>query len=255
MLYRCTDPDLSAAPAPAVRARERRRLPAVPRCDPGGLEAGLAAMEPRRTPSERPAHGRTLVVFATLWSLRQYPTRGREWSWAKKFQAIRDARCDGVFSPPIPGAGGTGGPSVPGSDQSGRRGQGGPGSRGRQATRCARASDVQLGDYDSPVAEMVRLARRIDEVAGELGVALRDRDASGHVHGNPGVHPCARSRVPCRDGQGAAALPRSLPLRGRATPGARGFLGAPEGTRQSCSTPRCSSICAPSTGITVRFRF
>lgn len=45
---------------------------------------------------------RSLHLFATLWSLREYPTRAREWSWARKFAAIRAAGFDGVMSPPIP---------------------------------------------------------------------------------------------------------------------------------------------------------
>ena len=49
-----------------------------------------------------PASRRPLWLFATLWSLRQYPTRSREWSWGRKFGAIRAAGFDGVFSPPLP---------------------------------------------------------------------------------------------------------------------------------------------------------
>jgi hypothetical protein len=45
---------------------------------------------------------RPLQLFATLWSLREYPTKSREWSWARKFAAIRAAGFDGVMSPPIP---------------------------------------------------------------------------------------------------------------------------------------------------------
>ena len=41
-------------------------------------------------------------LFATLWSLRKYPTVRREWTWERKFSAIRAAGFDGVFSPPIP---------------------------------------------------------------------------------------------------------------------------------------------------------
>jgi hypothetical protein len=51
----------------------------------------------------RPADAtRPLWLFASLWSLRQYPTRAREWSWAKKFHVIRTTGFDGVFSPPLP---------------------------------------------------------------------------------------------------------------------------------------------------------
>lgn len=45
---------------------------------------------------------RSLQLFATLWSLREYPTKSRDWSWARKFAAIRAAGFDGVMSPPIP---------------------------------------------------------------------------------------------------------------------------------------------------------
>jgi len=38
--------------------------------------------------------------FATLWSLREYPTRAREWSWARKLRAVREAGFDGIMSPP-----------------------------------------------------------------------------------------------------------------------------------------------------------
>ncbi len=60
--------------------------------------------------SHRPVRPtRKLWLFATLWSLRQYPTRAREWSWAKKFAAIRAAGFDGVFSPPLAALGERGG--------------------------------------------------------------------------------------------------------------------------------------------------
>ena len=45
---------------------------------------------------------RPLHIFGTLWSLRRYPTKSREWSWSKKFAAIATAGCDGLFSAPIP---------------------------------------------------------------------------------------------------------------------------------------------------------
>lgn len=44
----------------------------------------------------------SLRYFATLWSLRKYPTAKREWTWAKKFRAIAEAGFSGVMSPPIP---------------------------------------------------------------------------------------------------------------------------------------------------------
>lgn len=45
---------------------------------------------------------RELWLFATLWSLREYPARHREWGWERKFEAIRQAGFDGVMSPPRP---------------------------------------------------------------------------------------------------------------------------------------------------------
>ena len=38
-------------------------------------------------------------LFATLWSLRDYPTRENTWGWERKFQEIRDAGFDGFMSP------------------------------------------------------------------------------------------------------------------------------------------------------------
>ncbi len=43
---------------------------------------------------------RALELYASLWSLRGYPRRGREWSWQRKFAAIADAGFDGVYAPP-----------------------------------------------------------------------------------------------------------------------------------------------------------
>lgn len=42
----------------------------------------------------------TLHTYATAWSLREYPSKSDEWSWAKKFDVIRDAGFTGVMSPP-----------------------------------------------------------------------------------------------------------------------------------------------------------
>ncbi|MBL9194674.1 MAG: hypothetical protein JNJ82_20130 [Opitutaceae bacterium] len=112
---------------------------------------------------------RSLQLFASLWSLRQYPTRSREWSWEKKFQTIREAGFDGVFSPPIPALSERGelrylavtslddaSKVAPALEAASRLG--------------ALGIDIQLGDYDSPLADMVALAERIDRVAGELSL-------------------------------------------------------------------------------------
>src|SRR5690348_11039455 len=50
--------------------------------------------------SKSQKESRPLWLFATLWSLRQYPSKGREWSWEKKFSEMRSAGFDGVFGSP-----------------------------------------------------------------------------------------------------------------------------------------------------------
>lgn len=112
---------------------------------------------------------RSLWLFATLWSLRQYPKRTREWSWAKKFSAIRAAGFDGVFSAPIPAIRERGNLryfAVTSIDAA---------EKIAPALTAAKelgalAIDVQLGDYDTPVADAVALAVRIRDVARELAL-------------------------------------------------------------------------------------
>jgi hypothetical protein len=40
---------------------------------------------------------RPLWIFASLWSLRQYPSLKREWSWERKFATIREAATYGLI--------------------------------------------------------------------------------------------------------------------------------------------------------------
>jgi sugar phosphate isomerase/epimerase len=110
---------------------------------------------------------RDLKLFATLWSLRQYPSKTREWSWARKFDAIRAAGFDGVFSPPIPAL----------SERSGLSYLGVTSLDALEKVEAALRAvknhgaigvDVQLGDYDSKLSEMVKLAVRIRDVARDL---------------------------------------------------------------------------------------
>ncbi|MDB6127131.1 MAG: xylose isomerase [Verrucomicrobia bacterium] len=115
----------------------------------------------------RTVPARELWLFATLWSLRQYPTQAREWSWAKKFAAIRHARFDGVFSPPIPALADRGELKYLAVTSLDALGKIAPALRAAKALG-ALAIDVQLGDFDSPVSEMVKLAVRIREVARDL---------------------------------------------------------------------------------------
>lgn len=112
---------------------------------------------------------RPLLLFATLWSLRQYPTRRREWPWARKFAAIRAAGFDGVFSPPIPEIAGRGNLQYLAVTSIG------VGADYEPAFAAAKqlgalAIDVQLGDYDTPVAAAVKLARKIARSARKHGL-------------------------------------------------------------------------------------
>ncbi len=43
----------------------------------------------------------SLCLCATVWSLRQYPSEEKEWSWPRKFSAIEEAGFDGLMSPPL----------------------------------------------------------------------------------------------------------------------------------------------------------
>ncbi|MSU65202.1 MAG: xylose isomerase [Opitutus sp.] len=107
---------------------------------------------------------RPLLLFASLWSLRQYPTRAREWSWAKKFAAIRGAGFDGVFSPPIPAL------AERGSLRYLAVSSIGVDTKFEPTFAAARdfgavAMDVQICDYDTPLAEVVKVVRKIRAVA------------------------------------------------------------------------------------------
>ena len=109
-------------------------------------------------------HSRQLLLFSSLWSLPQYPTKAREWSWGRKFAAIKAGGFDGVFAPPIPEL-----------EQRGDLiylavtsvGVGMPVTRTFAAARRLGAIgiDVQLCDYDTPLAAAVRTARKIQQAA------------------------------------------------------------------------------------------
>lgn len=131
----------------------------------------VPAPAPVSAPAPAPASvpARPLWLFATLWSLRQYPTAKREWTWERKFRAIRDAGFDGVFSPPRP--------------ELSQRGDLrylavtslSPGMDLVAPFRAAKdlgavAIDIQLGDYDSPLADMVDLARTLAGVSRDVGL-------------------------------------------------------------------------------------
>jgi len=112
---------------------------------------------------------RPLLLFASLWSLRQYPTKAREWSWARKFAAIRDAGFDGVFAPPIPAL------AERGSLRYLAVSSIGVDTKFEPTFAAARdfgavAMDVQLCDYDTPLAQAVKVARKVRAVARAHGL-------------------------------------------------------------------------------------
>lgn len=124
----------------------------------------------KTAPARLPAGtAQPLWLFATLWSLRQYPTQAREWSWARKFAAVRAARFDGVFSPPIPAVAERGGLRYLAVTSIDAPGKIAPAFRAAKELG-ALAMDVQLADYDTPLADAVRLAVRTRDVAREFAL-------------------------------------------------------------------------------------
>ena len=110
---------------------------------------------------------RQLHIFGTLWSLRQYPTKSREWSWAKKFAAIADAGCDGLFSAPIPELAERGPLQYLAVTSFSRPGPVKAQFRAAQKLGAV-AVGIQLGDTDSSLADMVKLAIHIDAIARDF---------------------------------------------------------------------------------------
>jgi hypothetical protein len=116
-----------------------------------------------------PTRQRPLWLFASLWSLRHYPTRTTEWSWARKFEAIRAAGFDGVFSPPIPELRQRGDLRYLAVTSLGAK------SDEESALRAAQelgalAIDIQLCDYDTPLRSAVAVASRIGLITRRLGL-------------------------------------------------------------------------------------
>lgn len=115
------------------------------------------------------AAARPLHLFASLWTLRQYPTRTREWDWARKFAAIRAAGFDGVFSPPRPELGQRGDLAYLAVTSLGVA------SDCRTPLAAARALgavaiDIQLCDFDTPLRRALATLRRIRSAARGCGL-------------------------------------------------------------------------------------
>jgi hypothetical protein len=113
-----------------------------------------------------PSSERTLQLFATLWTLRQYPSRAREWSWKQKFSVMRAAGFDGVFSPPIPALAERGKLAYLAVTSVGVGADPRPAFAAAQALG-AMAVDVQLCDYDTSVAKALRVAWKVRAAARE----------------------------------------------------------------------------------------
>ena len=114
---------------------------------------------------------RSFHVFASLWSLRQYPTHAREWSWDRKFRAIQDGGFEGVFSPPLPilaerGALAYLAVTSLGTDSNVAKALQLPKDLG------AVAIDVQLCDYDTPLSDALTVALEIRQAAREIGIGF-----------------------------------------------------------------------------------
>ena len=118
----------------------------------------------KTTVRRRSGSARSLRLFASLWSLRQYPSKAREWSWKRKFAAIRAVGVDGVFSPPIPALAERGDLEYLAVTSVGVD------TQMDQAFTLAKqlgaiAIDVQLGDFDTPLADAVTLAGKVRAAA------------------------------------------------------------------------------------------
>lgn len=124
----------------------------------------MSAARPIAGASQRPLH-----LFATMWSLRQYPSSEQEWSWARKFAAIRAAGFDGVFSPPIPVIAERGSLKYLAVTSLGTDADCvAPFAAARDLG--AVAMDVQLCDYDTPLPEAVAVAEKIGAAARAHGL-------------------------------------------------------------------------------------
>lgn len=112
---------------------------------------------------------RPIHLYASLWTLRQYPTRAREWSWQKKFAAIRAGGFDGVFSPPIPEIAGRGALRYLAVTSLGVASDCAPPLAAARALG-AEAIDVQLCDHDTPLRATLAVAKKIRSAALAQGL-------------------------------------------------------------------------------------
>ena len=109
----------------------------------------------------------TLRLFATVWSVRGYPTQDDEWPWPQKLKAIRDAGFDGLMSPPLPALKDRGDLAYWAITSLGVGDD--PRPFFEEATSLGAATaTVQPCDVDTPLADCVEAVRRIQETAREF---------------------------------------------------------------------------------------
>lgn len=111
----------------------------------------------------------TLRVFATAWSLREYPTKAEEWSWAKKFDAMRAAGFDGIMSPPRAELVERGGLDYWAMGSLGLEHDAGE-YFARAAALGATHATIQPADVETPLADAVEVAARVMTAARAAGV-------------------------------------------------------------------------------------
>ena len=108
----------------------------------------------------------SLCLCATVWSLRQYLSEEKEWSWARKFSAIEEAGFDGLMSPPLDELKARGDLAYWAITSLGVAQD--PRPFFEQATELgAVGATVQPCDVDTPLEACVEVVRRIQEMARE----------------------------------------------------------------------------------------
>lgn len=115
------------------------------------------------------SHTSRLHVYATAWSLREYPTKTDEWSWAKKFAAIRDAGFAGIMSPPREELAGRGDLVYWSIGSLGVKHDVGAFFDQVKELGATHAT-IQLGDVDTPVRDAIGVAQRVMIASVEAGI-------------------------------------------------------------------------------------
>lgn len=114
---------------------------------------------------------RRLRFFATMWSLRGYPSVRREWSWPRKRAEILAAGFDGIMSPPRPELQDRGDLGYLAISRVDRAEQVEPLFASLRGLRPV-GLILQIGRFDTPLRSCLRLVREITEAGGEAGVPV-----------------------------------------------------------------------------------